>query len=154
MVISTCSKRTSAGWLKGGTYASTTKVSHTDSLLSVLIALHNKGLDVFRRVENAATPVELVQLFHERMARVEDNAVPFAAVHQDIGSDGVQLLEEEVDLSGVERLLRLGQGDELPGRSEPARRHREDRVRDRHFELGGVLCSRGLFESWERLRLK
>lgn len=89
-------------------------------------------------MENAATPVELVQLFHERMARVEDNAVPFAAVHQDIGSDGVQLLEEELDLSGVKRLLRLGQGDELPGRGEPARGHREDRVRDRHFESGVV----------------
>lgn len=121
------------------TYASTTKVSHTNGLLRVRIALHHKRLDVLGRVENAATPVELAQLLHKRMARVEDNAVPFAALHQGLGSDGVQLLEEEFDILGLERLLRLGQGDELSGRGEPAGRHRKNRVRDRHFECGGWL---------------
>lgn len=87
-------------------------------------------------MENAAAPVELVQLLHERMARVEDDALPFTTVaQQGLRSDGSQLLEEIIDIFGVEGLLRLGQGDELPRRGQPPRVvHGEDRVGDRHFE--------------------
>lgn len=73
------------------------------------------------------------------MARVEDDALPFTPVaRQGFGSDRAQLLEEDVDILGIEGLLRLGQGEELPRRGEPAGvGHRQDRVGDRHFGYVG-----------------
>lgn len=121
---------------RGETYTSSTKVSHTNTLLNLVVAVHNQRVDVLRRVEDGAAPVEVVQLLHERMARVEDDALPFTPVaRQSFGSDRAQLLEEDVDIFGVKWLLRLGQGHELSRRGQPARvGHWQDRVGDRHVE--------------------
>lgn len=75
------------------------------------------------------------------MARVHDNAVPFATLDQEVRVDGVELGEDGFDLHGVEGFARVGERCELARRGEALRvAHGENGEWDRHF--GGVVKER------------
>lgn len=112
-----------------------TKLSSTHRLLTLVIAIDNDGLNVLRRVEDGSMPLEVSQLLCERMARVHDDAVPFAAPGQEVGADGVELSEDGFNLGGVEGFARVGERGEFARRGEALRvAHGEDGEWDRHFE--------------------
>lgn len=135
MIIISINHSKLSNWRGRKTYTTTSKVSNTNSLLPVAIFVNHNRFDILVRVEDSSTPLQLGQLLREWMARVHDNAVPFAAVDQELWVDGVELGEDGFDLGGLEGFLGVGERGKLSRRGEALGvAHREDGVWDRHFE--------------------
>lgn len=75
------------------------------------------------------------------MARVHDDAMPFAAADQELWVDGIELGEDGFDLRGLEGFVGVGERGELSRRGEALGvAHGEDGVWDRHFECLCCCC--------------
>ena len=69
-------------------------------------------------MEDGSAPLQLGQLLCEWMARVHDDAVPFAAADQELWVDGVELGEDGLNLRGLKGFVGVGERGELSRRGE------------------------------------